>query len=105
VTGDYAARTCSVFRAIHSPGGGNSADDYAVSSAAAPRAQLRPGTLVCPCGPTVGFEWLPLAKAPIIKKALITGVTDQDGIDIAEFLLDKGHEVHGIKRRASSFNT
>lgn len=39
------------------------------------------------------------------KKALITGVTGQDGAYLAEFLLAKGYEVHGIKRRASSFNT
>ncbi len=38
-------------------------------------------------------------------KALITGVTGQDGSYLAEFLLDKGYEVHGIKRRASQFNT
>jgi GDPmannose 4,6-dehydratase len=41
----------------------------------------------------------------MIKKALITGVTGQDGAYLAEFLLNKGYEVHGIKRRASSFNT
>lgn len=40
-----------------------------------------------------------------MKKALITGVTGQDGAYLAEFLLDKGYEVHGLKRRASSFNT
>ena len=40
-----------------------------------------------------------------MKKALITGVTGQDGSYLAEFLLSKGYEVHGIKRRASSFNT
>src|SRR5690554_7554169 len=40
-----------------------------------------------------------------MKKALITGVTGQDGSYLAEFLLDKGYEVHGIKRRASLFNT
>jgi GDPmannose 4,6-dehydratase len=40
-----------------------------------------------------------------MKKALITGVTGQDGSYLAELLLDKGYEVHGIKRRASSFNT
>jgi len=40
-----------------------------------------------------------------VKKALITGVTGQDGSYLAEFLLSKGYEVHGIKRRASSFNT
>ncbi|MDD7986916.1 GDP-mannose 4,6-dehydratase [Lentisphaera marina] len=39
------------------------------------------------------------------KKALITGVTGQDGSYLAEFLLEKDYEVHGIKRRASSFNT
>ncbi len=39
------------------------------------------------------------------KKALITGVTGQDGSYLAEFLLKKGYEVHGIKRRSSSFNT
>ncbi|SMO49736.1 GDP-mannose 4,6-dehydratase [Paracoccus laeviglucosivorans] len=39
------------------------------------------------------------------KKALITGVTGQDGSYLAEFLLEQGYEVHGIKRRASSFNT
>ena len=41
----------------------------------------------------------------IIKKALITGITGQDGAYLAEFLLEKGYEVHGIKRRASQFNT
>ena len=40
-----------------------------------------------------------------MKTALITGVTGQDGSYLAEFLLEKGYEVHGIKRRASSFNT
>lgn len=40
-----------------------------------------------------------------MKKALITGVTGQDGAYLSEFLLEKGYEVHGIKRRASSFNT
>lgn len=41
----------------------------------------------------------------MIKKALITGVTGQDGAYLAEFLLGKGYEVHGIKRRTSLFNT
>jgi GDPmannose 4,6-dehydratase len=40
-----------------------------------------------------------------LKKALITGITGQDGAYLAEFLLKKGYEVHGIKRRSSSFNT
>jgi GDPmannose 4,6-dehydratase len=40
-----------------------------------------------------------------LKKAIITGITGQDGAYLTEFLLNKGYEVHGIKRRASSFNT
>ena len=40
-----------------------------------------------------------------MKKALITGITGQDGAYLARFLLDKGYEVHGIKRRSSLFNT
>jgi GDPmannose 4,6-dehydratase len=44
-------------------------------------------------------------EASNMKKALITGITGQDGSYLAELLLTKGYEVHGIKRRASSFNT
>ncbi len=40
-----------------------------------------------------------------MKKALITGITGQDGAYLAEFLLEKGYEVHGLRRRSSSFNT
>jgi GDPmannose 4,6-dehydratase len=40
-----------------------------------------------------------------LKKALITGITGQDGSYLAEFLLDKGYEIHGMLRRSSSFNT
>ena len=40
-----------------------------------------------------------------MKKALITGITGQDGSYLAEFLLYKGYEVHGIIRRSSTFNT
>ena len=40
-----------------------------------------------------------------MKKALITGITGQDGSFLAEFLLEKGYEVHGITRRASISNT
>ena len=40
-----------------------------------------------------------------MKRALITGITGQDGSYLAELLLEKGYEVHGIKRRASLFNT
>ncbi len=39
------------------------------------------------------------------KRALITGITGQDGSYLAELLLEKGYEVHGIIRRSSSFNT
>ena len=44
-------------------------------------------------------------RAVTRKRALITGITGQDGAYLAEFLLSKGYEVHGIKRRASLFNT
>ena len=45
-------------------------------------------------------------SSPLSRKiALITGITGQDGSYLAELLLEKGYEVHGIKRRASSFNT
>ena len=40
-----------------------------------------------------------------MKTALITGITGQDGAYLAEYLIKKGYKVHGIKRRASSFNT
>ena len=40
-----------------------------------------------------------------MKKALITGITGQDGAYLTEFLLKKGYEVHGVKRRSSLFNT
>src|SRR6266536_1145946 len=42
---------------------------------------------------------------PAVKRALITGITGQDGPYLTEFLLEKGYEVHGLMRRASSFNT
>ena len=45
------------------------------------------------------------SKSKNRKVALITGITGQDGSYLAEFLLDKNYEVHGIKRRSSSFNT
>ena len=46
-----------------------------------------------------------MSSTPTPKVALITGITGQDGSYLAEFLLEKGYTVHGIKRRASSFNT
>jgi GDPmannose 4,6-dehydratase len=42
---------------------------------------------------------------PEKKRALITGITGQDGSYLAELLLEKGYEVHGVIRRSSSFNT
>ena len=44
-------------------------------------------------------------EAALTKRALITGITGQDGSYLAELLLAKGYEVHGIIRRSSSFNT
>ncbi len=44
------------------------------------------------------------ARLPAVKRALITGITGQDGSYLAEFLLDKGYEVHGLVRRSSTFN-
>ena len=49
------------------------------------------------------FDLEKLNEGP--KRALLTGITGQDGSYLAEFLLDKGYEVHGIIRRSSSFNT
>ena len=46
-----------------------------------------------------------LEESAFMKKALITGITGQDGSYLAELLLSKGYEVHGIIRRASTFNT
>ncbi len=46
-----------------------------------------------------------MGGASLSRKALITGITGQDGAYLAELLLEKGYEVHGVKRRASSFNT
>src|SRR3954470_18674505 len=46
-----------------------------------------------------------LARMARMKRALITGITGQDGSYLAELLLNKGYEVHGIVRRSSSFNT
>ena len=46
-----------------------------------------------------------MVESRMMKRALITGITGQDGSYLAEFLLGKGYEVHGIIRRSSSFNT
>ena len=47
----------------------------------------------------------PVPEVDNVKKALITGITGQDGSYLTEFLLEKGYQVHGIIRRSSSFNT
>jgi GDPmannose 4,6-dehydratase len=52
----------------------------------------------------LGFSFL-CVEDELSKTALITGITGQDGAYLAEFLLTKGYDVHGVKRRASSFNT
>jgi len=49
-------------------------------------------------------SWLEI-RNEFVKRALITGITGQDGSYLAEFLLEKGYEIHGIKRRSSLFNT
>ena len=55
----------------------------------------------------MGIDYKFLLRRDVVEKkvALITGVTGQDGAYLSEFLLKKGYQVHGIKRRASSFNT
>lgn len=74
---------------------------------AKPPVDIRPGAL----GALFAGRIIPRFPAPFLlsfrgmKKALITGVTGQDGAYLSEFLLQKGYEVHGIKRRSSSFNT
>lgn len=54
---------------------------------------------------TLLLTTLSLSANTTMKKALISGITGQDGSYLAEYLLEKGYEVHGIKRRSSSFNT
>jgi GDPmannose 4,6-dehydratase len=63
--------------------------------------------MVTGCYPVVGTIQLMIDSPRLhhMKRALITGITGQDGAYLAEFLLEKGYEVHGVKRRASSFNT
>ncbi len=56
-------------------------------------------------GPLASVEPADFCKRRIMKRALITGVTGQDGAYLSELLLAKGYEVHGIKRRSSLFNT
>jgi GDPmannose 4,6-dehydratase len=58
-----------------------------------------------PTAATLSAFTQPNGTLPLPKTALITGITGQDGAYLAELLLSKGYEVHGIKRRASSFNT
>ena len=58
-----------------------------------------------PLLPTAYTNTAPGVEVPMAKKALITGITGQDGSYLTEFLLDKGYDVHGVVRRASVFNT
>lgn len=53
----------------------------------------------------VAAVWSPEVEKSLAKKAIITGITGQDGSYLAELLLQKGYEVHGLIRRASTFNT
>ena len=53
----------------------------------------------------IQINFLPFMKGNTMKKALITGITEQDGSYLAELLLKKGYEVYGLIRRSSSFNT
>ncbi|CAM9422117.1 unnamed protein product [Sphacelaria rigidula] len=69
-------------------------------SSAGPESTKSEGTT-----PVVASNTKPEAAVPVTKKAIITGITGQDGSYLAEFLLEKGYEVHGIIRRSSSFNT
>src|SRR5258705_206084 len=54
---------------------------------------------------TSTYYWSARSSGDCVKTALITGVTGQDGAYLSKFLLAKGYEVHGIKRRSSLFNT
>lgn len=64
--------------------------------------QAESETAAAPAAPAAAAATPPAAP---MKKALITGITGQDGSYLTEFLLAKGYEVHGIIRRSSSFNT
>ena len=55
--------------------------------------------------PHINYTYSICMNSPVKKKAVITGITGQDGSFLSELLLDKGYEVHGIVRRASNFNT
>ncbi|XP_064017168.1 GDP-mannose 4,6 dehydratase isoform X4 [Pogoniulus pusillus] len=63
---------------------------------------VQPALEACACASAVGDD---CEEMNCRKVALITGITGQDGSYLAEFLLEKGYEVHGIVRRSSSFNT
>ena len=91
-------------------------DKFCPSCAAALEAQEVAGRQrpVCPrCGRVVYYDPKVAAasiieregKVLMVKRALITGITGQDGSYLAELLLSKGYEVHGLIRRSSTFNT
>lgn len=64
-----------------------------------------PDSLHVAGSPEASSSWSPEASSTSRRVALITGITGQDGSYLAELLLEKGYEVHGIVRRTSSFNT
>jgi GDPmannose 4,6-dehydratase len=84
-------------------------DDICIKTAA--NIKEKNGITLHPARDIAGKHYLcshrlsPITHKLIMKKALITGITGQDGSFLAEFLLSKGYEVHGILRRSSSFNT
>jgi GDPmannose 4,6-dehydratase len=67
--------------------------------------EVKGRSYLCTAKPAIVLHVLALIGRKHLKKALITGITGQDGAYLAEFLLKKGYEVYGIKRRSSSFNT
>ncbi len=88
-------------------------DDFGRASGYTPATMDHVGDLLMERYGNIAFDSqaknLPMSNRQLIpnimKKALITGVTGQDGSYLAELLLEKGYEVHGIIRRSSSFNT
>ena len=76
--------------------------NLAVASLLSSLPPVSPLALCGGCGPKLDYLANKMTEA---KRALITGITGQDGSYLAELLLEKGYEVHGIIRRSSTFNT
>src|SRR5687767_14822373 len=89
--------SASCLQSLVEPGGARGAADILALSVPRPGDRL-------PCRRRVAHR-RPSREGSMTKSALITGVTGQDGSYLAELLLAKGYEVHGIVRRSSSFNT